>query len=246
MKKEFWRDWKRITKREEKAIRTVKLTKKAILKEIPKESIISIYLKGSFIRREMNKKSDVDFIIIVKNNRDLKKIKKFNEKYAKKFETKTNVSKNSLWELKNNDHWEKSNKPRARPYLFIKKIKHYKLLYGKAINPEDYPKRNEVRDLKNRVKTFNNLFIPFYKQKKYGFQEIIKQVFWLVECEEKAKRNDPPETWRKLAKSIKDKDHIIHDTLRLRLKPTKDKKIRAEYIQKLKRYVKKLGEQVKE
>ena len=240
MGKEFWRDWKRITKREEKAIRTVRLTKKAIFKEIPKEIIISLYVKGSFIRREMNKKSDVDFVMIVKNNGDLKKVKKFSEKYEDMFETKINVSPHSLWELKNNKLWVKSKKPRARPDLLIKKVKEYKLLYGKEINPEDYPKRDNINDLKIRIETFRKVFIPYYEQKKFGFQEIIKQVFWLVELEEKVSGNNPPETWKKLARSIKDKKHIIHDTLRFRLKPTKDKVERKAFIGKLNRYLLKL------
>ena len=134
---EFWKSWKKITKREEKAIRTLKKTKKVILKEFPKTKIISLYVKGSFIRREMNKKSDLDFVLITKENKDLKKVKILNEKYKKKFETEINISPISLWELKNNKNYGKKTKLKARPDLFIKKVKDYKLLYGKEIYPED-------------------------------------------------------------------------------------------------------------
>ena len=63
---EFYEKWKRKTKLETSAIVSLEKTKKIILKNIPKTELISIYLKGSFIRREMKKHSDVDFIVIVK------------------------------------------------------------------------------------------------------------------------------------------------------------------------------------
>ena len=43
-----------------------------------------------------------------------------------------------------------------------------------------------------------------------------------------------------VAKSIKDKRHIVHETLKLRLRPTKDKKVRKEFLKNLKIYIKSL------
>ena len=76
MKNEFWKDWKRITKLEEAAIKSLKTARKIILDNLPKEQIVAIYAKGSFVRREMNKKSDVDTITILKERRYLKKLQK--------------------------------------------------------------------------------------------------------------------------------------------------------------------------
>ena len=55
----FWDSWKRKTKQEERAIAALKKVKKLIIENL-KDEIIAIYVKGSFIRREMNAKSDVD------------------------------------------------------------------------------------------------------------------------------------------------------------------------------------------
>jgi len=90
------------------------------------------------------------------------------------------------------------------------------------------------------IKTFDSLFLPNYKKKKISFSEIVKQVFWLVEFEQRALGKDVPHSWRLLTKSIKDKNHIIQDTYRFRLNKPKDKKIREDYIKKLKRYLGKL------
>jgi len=73
-----------------------------------------------------------------------------------------------------------------------------------------------------------------------GFSELVKCTFWLVEAEERVKGNNPPHSWKGLAKSIKDKKHIIHDTLRYRLNKPKDKRLREKYFLELKRYLAKL------
>ena len=72
------------------------------------------------------------------------------------------------------------------------------------------------------------------------FSEIVKQVFWLVEFEQRSLRKEVPHSWRLLTKSINEKNHIIHLTYKYRLHPTKDKKLRSQYIKKLKKYLKEL------
>ena len=66
---DFWKKWKRKTTIEKKAIVSIKKSRSLILKSIPKNKIVAIYIKGSFVRREMNKKSDVDIVPIVKYKR---------------------------------------------------------------------------------------------------------------------------------------------------------------------------------
>ena len=94
---EFWKDWKRKTKLEESAIKSIKIARKIILSEIPKEQIVAIYAKGSFVRREMNKKSDVDTVTILKESKYLKNLKKLEEKYRDQYKTKIQFSGYSLW-----------------------------------------------------------------------------------------------------------------------------------------------------
>ncbi len=55
MKTDFWKDWKRKTKLEEAAITSIKAGKKILLSNLPKDKIVAIYVKGSFVMRELNK-----------------------------------------------------------------------------------------------------------------------------------------------------------------------------------------------
>jgi predicted nucleotidyltransferase len=234
---EFWKDWKGKTKLEESAIRSIKAARRLILREIPKEQIIAIYAKGSFIRREMTKKSDVDTLTILKESKFLKKLKKLEEKYQDKYKPNIQFSGLSLWELKHDKPVKSKEGIKGLPSRTLKHIEDYKILYGKKIKKEDFIQKHPKEYLRNTIHAFKHIFLPMYKEKKFGFSQIIKQVFWLVEEEQILKGKNPPHNWKKLARSIKNKNHIIHDALKLRLRPTKDKKIRAKFIKKLNKYL---------
>ncbi len=240
MKKEFWKDWKRKTKLEEAGIQSLKSAKKIILKEIPKKEIIAIYVKGSFVRREMNRKSDVDTVTVLRTSKHLPKIKILEENYRKEFKPQIQLVAYSLWELKTGKKSKTRKKLSASTSRFVKHIPYHKLIYGNPLNMGDLHVGDDKGALKGMIGVFRKYFLPGYKAKKMGFSEIVKQVFWLVENEQKAKGKKPPHNWKKLAKSINEKDHIIHDALRFRLKPTKDKKKRAAFVRKLKKYLDKI------
>lgn len=240
MKVEFYKDWKKITKLEEQAIKSIKSAKKIILENIPREEIISIYVKGSFPRREMNNKSDVDTFTVLKHSKYLKKLQILKKKYREAFTPNIEFAGYSLWELKTNKRTKSEKRVRAAPSRTIQHLEHYELIYGKKLDKNDFYQGSDDKILKSTIKAFRDLFLPMYVKKKFGFSEIIKQTFWLVENHEKFKGNNPPHYWNGLDKSIKEKNHIIHDTLNLRLNPTKDKKIREKFVKKLEKYLDKL------
>src|SRR3989344_1048356 len=218
---EFWKNWKRKTKLEKAAIKSVKAAQGLILKNIPKKQIVSIYAKGSFVRREMNKNSDVDTVTIVKESKLLKKLMKLEEEYRNKYKPQIQFSGYSLWELKHNKRVASGKKLKANPSRAIQHLDNYRLFYGKKLKKENFYQDSPETHLRRIIFVFRNIFIPGYKEKKFGFSEIAKQVFWLVENEQTYLGKNPPHSWKKLAKTIKDKNHIIHDTLKYRLKPTK-------------------------
>ena len=72
---EFWKSWKNKTSLEKRAISSVKLALKFIIENVSRDKLISIYIKGSFVTRELNKKSDVDILPVVKDRREMKRLK---------------------------------------------------------------------------------------------------------------------------------------------------------------------------
>ncbi|RMG34932.1 MAG: hypothetical protein D6732_10050, partial [Methanobacteriota archaeon] len=182
---------------------------------------------------------------ILRESKFLKKLGKLEEKYRDQYTPQLQFSGYSLWELKHNKRANSGKKLRASPSRTVQHLKNYKLLYGKPLRREDFHQGTPEGHLRGMLYAFKEIFLPEHEKKKFGFSEIVKQVFWLVENEQIWKGKNPPHNWRKLAKSIKDENHIIHDALRFRLKPTKDKKERARFIRKLKKYLSELDKLVK-
>jgi predicted nucleotidyltransferase len=241
IKKNFWTYWKRITPQEEKAVKVLKIGKKIVLENIPNEEIFAIYAKGSFIRREMNEKSDVDLFIILKTKRFLKKLRRISKKIKNDYSPPLNIGSGyTLWELKTGKRINLNGVDKPIPARINKHLPHYKLIYGGDVTKLNLFHKNDKILLNGFIKTFDNFFLPKYKKREFGFAEIVKQVFWLAEFEQRAKGKNPPHSWKLLKKSIRDKEHIIHLTYKYRIDKPKDKETRKEYIKKLRYYLKEL------
>ncbi|MCK4670228.1 MAG: hypothetical protein KAT43_03415 [Nanoarchaeota archaeon] len=236
MKHEFWKDWKRKTKLEEQAIKTLKAGKRIVLKNIPKKELISIYIKGSLPRRELKKTSDVDILCVLKTKKYLKKLRDLEKEYHKKYPMKLEIRGYSLWQLKTGKRIAYSSQ--TPPSRFARHVLYFKLIYGKDLTKSKFFITEPLKELKGMIGIFRSKFLPDFRRKIIGFSDIVKQTFWLTENEERAKGNDPPHSWKKLARSIKDKNHIIHLALKYRKKkPTKDKKLKAAFIRKLEKHL---------
>lgn len=241
---EFWRKWKRKNKLEEAAIESLKVGKNIILKNIPKKEIIAIYIKGSFIRRELNEKSDVDFVTILKTGKYVRVLRELENKYKGKVYPEIQIRPAySINELKNGKIRRKTHS--TPPYRFVKHLKHYKIIYGKALSREGLFIRTNEKDITGLIKNLLNKYILEFEKKEngdkikenIGLSGIIKQVFWITELELSIKGINHKHSFKEINNSIKDRGHIIHEAYKLRIHPTKDKKIRKEFITKLKRHL---------
>ena len=232
--KYFWDSWENKTKIEKAAIAAAKTAKSIILKSIPRNELLAIYVKGSLVRRELNAKSDVDIVTILKTNKYKAKMDEIDRNHQLK-SSKMEFTSFSMWELKNNKHFI-NNRVRAKPDLFVQKINHYKLIYGKKIKTTGFKRRTQTKILKDRIDAFNKYFIPLYKKGKFKFSELIKQVFWLVEINEKKIFK----SWEEINRAIKDKANIIHEAYKFRLKAPKSKRIMDNFVKKIEVYLSEL------
>ncbi|MFA5176197.1 MAG: nucleotidyltransferase domain-containing protein [Candidatus Nanoarchaeia archaeon] len=233
---EFWKNWKNKTEREKRAIYSIKKAEQVLFENIPKNKIYAIYIKGSFVRREMNEKSDVDIIPITYDNKTLEKIKKLEETIGQLYKP-SELLPHSLKEFEAGKRYLKYKTPKGGVDMTLRDLYRYKLIYGKPIDIQKYPMRTDLQFLIGQINAFKDIFIPNFKEKKMGFSELVKQTTFLVEKEQRIRGIEPPESWKELAKSIKNKNHIIHDVLKLRLNPTKDNKKREKFLRKLNKYI---------
>ena len=233
---EFWKDWKDINSIEQIAIESVKKALEILFETIDEKNIYAIYIKGSFVNREMNKKSDVDLVPITKDNETLEEIKKLQENKGEGYKPAEFVPR-SIWEFENHKKYNFKGKTSGNPDQFTRNIHYHKLIYGKKLDTSKYIIRDDKTRLKAHIKVFEKVFIPFYRANKVSFNDNLKQVFWLTISEERIKGNNPPYSWKGLDELVKDPNHIIHKATKLRLNPTEDPKIKEEFIQKIKKYL---------
>jgi predicted nucleotidyltransferase len=232
----FWKKWKNVTKQEKAAIKVMLQLKRLVLKYIPKEKIISIYVGGSFPRREMDPKSDVDMWVITTDMKAQKMVTKLIKQTYKKFKPKSGLSGYALWELKTGKHSKQITKKRTGPRRFIKYMHNYHLIYGKKLNQKDFKTRSDLTDLKIMIKVFHTMFLPWFKDKQINFQALLKQTFWLADLEFKTRGMHPPHSWKGICK-IAPKKHIVHTAMNLRKTRPKDKRTQNAYITRLKKHL---------
>ncbi len=231
--KYFFKKWKNKNEIEEGAIAAVLDSVEFLQNNLTEKELVSIYLKGSFITREMNEKSDVDMIVIVDNKRTASKLKALRDKNKENF-WPVDILPLSLDELANKDE---SN---SRRTMFLADSDFYELIFGKKISSRDYPLKPFEKIFKGQV-SFARKAIKLHREGNkdgcYGFSILIKNCFWIVYSELRLLDESPPRTWENLDKFIKDKKNIIHDAYYFRMNPTKDKKLREEFLKKFEVYL---------
>ena len=240
---DFWQKWKNKSKIEKQAIKSIIKARELIIKSIPKNKLLAIYVKGSFIRREMKKGSDVDIVPIVTEN-----------KYeGPVFET--NIPKVhpciivplSLWEFKHNELFTKSDQKtdlRAKPDRFIKKLGYYKLIYGKQLNTKGFKIRSDEEVFKSLLKILQNVLIPMYEQGKARLSWVIKEFFWLTEDELILRGIKVEHSFKSIKNSVKDKNHPIKDAYKFRKKLLNGEIKEKIFINKLKKHLNKLEKEM--
>ncbi|MDD5133119.1 MAG: hypothetical protein PHD81_02670 [Candidatus Nanoarchaeia archaeon] len=235
-KYDFWEPWRAKTLIEKKAIKSILKARKLIINSIPNKTLVSIYIKGSFVRRDMNKSSDVDIVPIVTKNKYEKSIFKINDYNL----FPACVVPLSISELKHNKLFTKgicSPDLRAEPDLFILNLKEYKLIYGKKLNPKDYPHRKNYQIIKDEINKIKKGYIPAYKEGIIKFESLLKEVFWLIEWEQKLKHKKIKHSFKNIKNSLKDKNHIIHDAYAFRIGKYKSKLEKQKFIDSLNKYL---------
>ena len=199
-------------------------------------ALVAIYIKGSFVRREMKESSDVDMVPIVSEDKYERTIFGVNSPEI----NPVCVVPLSLSEFRNNKLSSKGSYTpdlRAEPDLFLLKLRQCRLIYGTPLNPEDYPTRTKDQIVRDEIKKIRDGYIKAYQERVIEFQPLLKEVFWLVEWEQNLKCNKVNHSFKGITESIKDKNHIIYDAFEFRKNPDRGKTEERKFISKLEDYL---------
>lgn len=223
---EFWNKWK-LTALEKKAIISIKKAIKILFKEIPSDKIYAIYIKGSFVRRELIPKSDVDIVPITYTSKDAKKITKLQELKGNTF-APAELLPHSLEEFETG----KKISGMTRPDVLLRELHTYKKIYGKNIDVSLYAMRSDEEFFKDFLNAFHKKFIPMYKQKKMSFWNLSKQMIHLAEKEERFLGREPPCTWKSFAR----RKAIVRKMYEYRTHRKNEQELYQDVLKYLKKY----------
>src|SRR3989338_8649501 len=141
-KRPFWTSWKRKSDVEKRAIQAVLRAQKILLARVPENKLVAIYIKGSFVRREMLPTSDIDIVPIVNDNRYLNKIITL-DKEKRKLYSPAELLPLSLWEIKNQKRYPHRDETGPKGAPSIDQFTTHKLIWGKELDVSKYPSRTK-------------------------------------------------------------------------------------------------------
>jgi predicted nucleotidyltransferase len=220
----------------EQADVSIQKAKETILKSIPNDEIVSMYVKGSYVRDELQPDSDVDIVVILKSNEYLPAVYELTEKFGNTTEPPFQIVAYTLEELQTGT-WSPNRTQNASTIsLFVKHLDKLPLLYGSKPEGRLFT-RTDIKDLTALMSAFEKSFLPDFEKGTFKFDDVVKQVMWLTEREQRAQGIVPDYSWQKLADSIKNENHIIHLALRLRRQKEVSKEEQDVFMEKLKNYL---------
>jgi predicted nucleotidyltransferase len=220
----------------QKAELSLEKAKAVILQNIPAEEIISIYVKGSYAQGELMPDSDVDVVVILKTEEYLPKIYTLDADISNPKEIPFAVVAYTLRELQTGE--KASNRPKITSpvSVFVKQLPCLPLIYG--VRPEgNLFTRTDLKDLTAHMGAFRSTFLPDYIAGKFSFKQLVKQVLWLADREQRVLGNVAGYSWQKLADSITDRNHILHTALTLRRQEKISYKEETNFVKKLGEYL---------
>ncbi len=219
-----------------KALVSLQKAKELILQTIPNEEVTSIYVKGSYVQDEMTPDSDVDLVVVLKTEKYLPAIYELTEKFGNTTTPPFQVVAYTLNELQTGESAKNRTKKVTPVSSFVKHIDMLPLIYGSKPDGKLFT-RTDAKDLSAHVSAFKNSFLPEYFSDKFKFNELVKQVFWLVEREQRTLGHKPEYSWQKLDDSVKDENHIIHNALKLRRQTNIIQEEKDSFVEKLNEYI---------
>jgi hypothetical protein len=232
---DFWDKWPNITAIEKRAITATTKARSKVISSTPSGELVAIYIKGSFIRREMNDQSDVDMVPIVKHTAAEGKVFSVNDDDI----YPVMVVPLSIEELKRNELMTKSGQSidlRAKPDRFLRMINECRLIFGEPLAPSDYPIRSDLQSYRDEVEIIKNGYIPLFLDGQIDFSPLLKEFFWMTEMELAVQGIKTPHTFTGIATGAP-KDHLIHEALRLRQNDHLNKATEKTFVNKLLEYI---------
>jgi len=213
------------------------------------DELISLYLLGSFLSKDMVESSDIDLIGIMQPAFNFNRERKINAVLNRKIESihKIDLGTLSITELYGGPTKGSIMKHVELPIL-LRFLQHARLLHGKQIDLSKLPVKPATAhdELKYHIKVFDEFKEKFRTRNRitsdFAFKDFLKIVFYIANLELQLTRHLRSRTgYAKITQAFaKDKTHIVHYSMGLRSKKTIPVKERRRWLTLAEVYVAKM------
>lgn len=232
----FYKKWKNKTDLEKKYIFALDKALKWLQEQPFKKEIISIYVKGSFVYREINEQSDIDLVPIMKDEKSLNLVREIRNQHKEELKP-VDILPLAIQELRNDEYFKKPLPgTKGPPHHFTMLLSENRLIYGKPLNIKGFKIKTDKQVYESLKKIIRDKQIEMYEKGELGFRQLGKQFMHLVWWEERLKGKKINSSWEAMRKACSNND-LLQKTIEYRYHPTKDTVLRKNYIKQLKLYL---------
>jgi len=219
-----------------KAEISLQKAKEIILRNIPIDEVSAIYVKGSYVQDELTPASDVDVVVILKSEKYLLDVYKLTEDFGNSVNPPFQAVAYTLGELQTGKWITNRIKKGVPVSVFVKRMDQLPIIYG--LKPKGkFFTRSDEKELSVNISVFRKNYLPGFENGTFKFDELVKATLWLVEREQRALGRKPDYSWQKLSDLIKNKNHIVHDALKLRRQNDISQQEQDDFLKKLNDYL---------
>ena len=224
--------------------RVVQKIKRVVLENTGNE-LVSLYLIGSFVSKDMVESSDIDLVGIMKPSFDFNKERRINNALNHQIPSthRIDLGTMSITELYGSPRKGSIMKHVELPIL-LNYLKQARLIHGKQINFNKLPVKSATPkdELRYHIKTFNEYKEAFRERDRIGadfaFKDFLKVIFYIAHIELQLTQQITTGNYSEIVKAFaKDKTHPVHDSMRLRLKKTISSTDRRRWLNVAEGYV---------
>jgi predicted nucleotidyltransferase len=227
--------------------------RKVVLENVDSE-LVSLYVIGSFLSKEMVESSDIDLVGVMKPSFNFRKEARINKALN---ETVDSSHRIDLGTMSYDEFFGGTQKGSVTKHIelpiLLNFLKRAQLIYGKRINFDKLPVKpaSHEEELKYYTNVFDEHKAHFRKTDSispdFSFRDFIKIVFYIANLElQLSKSQTPKRSYSEILKAFrKDKAHIVHYSMRLRCKKTISYQEKQSWLNLAERYVTRMNAQVK-
>lgn len=222
-----------------------------IILENTGNSLISLYLVGSFLTKDMVKSSDIDVVGVMKPSFDFRKEKLINEILNEKIISRHKIDLGTMSVEEFFGGKQKGSLMRHMNLpVFLNSLKNAQLIYGRKIDFDELPIKpaSETDEMKYWIKEFKKCKNEFRKKDKLGvdfsFKDFLKIIFYIANLQLQLTRKTQQEKrYSDIAIAFRtESDHIVHYSLELRRKASITNEEKQLWLDKAELYVESIDE----